>query len=39
MFIGSTGRILEFDLDYSFLSVAKGEQIVGYRKAISKIKD
>ncbi|TGJ99631.1 alpha-glucosidase [Leptospira semungkisensis] len=38
-FITSKGKILEFDLTSPFLSSAKGEQIVGYRKATFKIKD
>lgn len=38
-FITSKGRILEFSLKDPFLSSAKGEQIVNYRKATFKIKD
>ncbi|TGN04209.1 alpha-glucosidase [Leptospira dzoumogneensis] len=38
-FITSKGRILEFNLKDAFLSSAKGEQIVNYRKATFKIKD
>ncbi|MEI1279942.1 alpha-glucosidase [Leptospira venezuelensis] len=38
-FITSKGRILEFNLKDAFLSSAKGEQNVNYRKATFKIKD
>ncbi|PJZ47788.1 alpha-glucosidase [Leptospira saintgironsiae] len=38
-FITSKGRILEFSVQDPFLSSAKGEQIVNYRKATFKIKD
>ncbi|WP_243396401.1 hypothetical protein [Leptospira hartskeerlii] len=38
-FITSKGRILEFSVQEPFLSSAKGEQIVNYRKATFKIKD
>lgn len=38
-FITSQGKILEFSLKDPFLSSAKGEQIVNYRKATFKIKD
>ncbi|TGL64077.1 alpha-glucosidase [Leptospira sarikeiensis] len=38
-FITSKGKLLEFSLKDPFLSAAKGEQIVGFRKATFKIKD